>query len=156
MGHYDALIAGWNNSTQPPPGVTGSGLVSTDTTDQKIVKVNAWTVTGSVPTTLHVTVDQIANVINYAEFKALAANQETNLLALLTIPGQLLGGSGNTAILMMGMLLDYFPAGSATRNALLGLAKGLTQMWWQASVADNGAGLTSPVSVDDTKAAGLV
>jgi hypothetical protein len=155
MAHYDALIAAWNNPTQPPPGVTGSGLLSADTTDQKIVKVNAWTVTGSVPTTLHVTVDQVANVINYTEFKALSAAQETNLLALLTIPGQLLGGSGNTAILFMGMLLDYFPAGSQTRAGLTALAKGLTQMWWQASVADNGAGLTSPVSIDDTKAAGL-
>jgi hypothetical protein len=157
VAHYDALIAAWNNPTQPPPGVTGSGLLPADTTDQKITKVNAWTVTGSVPTTVHVTSDQLANCVNYPEFKALTAVQQSNLLGLFNIaPGQLLGGSANTSFLTVGMIIDYFPAGGATITSLTALSKGLTQLWWQAPVANNGGGLTSPVSIDDTKAAGLV
>ena len=50
MAYYTALITAWNGATQPPTGVTGSGLLGGDTTAQKITKVNAWTITGTVPT----------------------------------------------------------------------------------------------------------
>jgi hypothetical protein len=156
VAHYDALIAAWNNPTQPPPGVTGSGLLPADTTDQKIVKVNAWTVTGTIPTSLYVTADQLANCVNYPEFKALAANVQSDVLGLLNISGQLLGGTANTALLPYGMIIDVFPAAGPTKVALQALSRAVVQMWWQAPVADNGAGLTSPVSINDTKAAGLV
>jgi hypothetical protein len=156
MGHYDALIAAWNNPTQPPPGVTGSGLVAGDTTDQKIVKVNAWTITGAVPTTAYFTGDQLANCVAYSEFKALTQQQQNDLLGLLNTSGGLVGGSANTAILPFGMFLDYFPSGSATRQALNALTKATVQVWWSTPVNQNGGGLTSPVSIDDTQAAGLV
>ena len=103
------LIAAWNNPTQPPPGVTGTGLVGGDTTDQKITKVNGWTVTGQIPASFFVTADQLANCVNYTEFKALTAGQQTNLLNMMNIGGSLMGGSANTSLLVVGMIIDYFP-----------------------------------------------
>ena len=157
MAYYDALIAAWNGATQPPTGVTGSGLLGGDTTAQKITKVNAWTITGTVPTTINTSGSALLNCINYAEFKALTAVQQTNLLQLCANPGSLLGGSANVALITDGMFLDYFSNHSGpTILALTALAKGLTQVWWQVSVANGGAGLSGPVSLADTQAAGLV
>jgi hypothetical protein len=42
-----------------------------------------------------------------------------------------------------------------TVTALTALAQATVQPWWQASVANGGSGLTSPVSPGDTTAAGL-
>ena len=156
MAYYTALIAAWNNVTQPPPGVTGTGLLGGDTTAQKITKVNAWTLTGSVPTTFFVTGSQVFNCINYAEFKALTATQQANVLMMLNVQGQLLGGSSNVAFLLDGMILDYFPVAGPTIAALTALAKAAVTPWWQGSVASGGGGLSGPVSLADTQAAGLV
>lgn len=156
MAYYDALIAAWNNPTQPPSGVTGSGLVSGDTTQQKIDKINAWTVTGTIPTSFYTTADEIANCINYTEFKALTQQQETNLLALLNITGQLLGGSSNTSILATGMILDYFAPTSQTVTALKALAKAITETWCRVNgypEAQNGGG---GLTLNDAHNAGLV
>jgi hypothetical protein len=157
LAYYTALIAAWNNVTQPPPGVTGTGLLGGDTTAQKITKVNAWTVTGSVPTVVTTTGAALLNCINWAEFNALTAAQQSNLLELCSNPGPLLGGSANVSLITDGMFLAYFTnhAGPTIAN-LTALAQGLTQMWWQAPVANNGGGLTAPVSLADTTAAGLV
>ena len=92
MAYYTALQTAWNSVTQPPTGVTGSGLLGGDTTAQKITKVNAWTVTGAVPTTTFTTGDQIFNCVNYPEFKALTAAQQSNVMAMCSTPGQLKGG----------------------------------------------------------------
>jgi hypothetical protein len=113
-------------------------------------------VTGAVPTTFFPTGSQILNCINYPEFKILTAAQQSNLLQMLICPGPLLGGSSNTAFIVDGMMLDYFPVGGPTITALTALAKGVTQLWWQAPVASNGGGLTAPVSQVDCTAAGLV
>ena len=141
MAYYDALIAKWATLT---PG----------TTAQKLAQINALTVTGVVPTTLYVTGDKIANCINYAEFKALTATQQSNVLALCRINGQLLGGSSNTAFLVDGMIIDYFPLAGPTIAALTALAQGAVTPWWQAAVAQGGGGLSSPVSQADLTAAG--
>jgi hypothetical protein len=134
MSYYTALQAAWNNVTQPPAGVTGSGLLAGDTTAQKLAKLNAWTVTGSVPTVLSVTGNQILNCINYAEFKALPAAQQQNLLLMCACPGLLLGGSSNTAFMVDGILLDYFTNHAGpTILALMALAQSTTQSWWQAN-----------------------
>lgn len=152
MAYYDALIAAWNNPTQPPPGVTGTGLLPADTTDQKITKVNAWTVTGQIPASFLVTADQLANCVNYTEFKALTAGQQTNLLNLLNISGSLMGGSANTSLLVVGMIIDYFPPASVTISNLTKLAKAAVMPWWQATVAQGGGGLMSPVGRPDCAA----
>jgi len=160
MAYYDALTAAWNSPTQPPTGVTGAGLAPGDTTEQKIDKINFWTVTGSIPTSAYLSTDQIANCIVYSEFKALTAALQTNLLALLSIPsgtaGGLAGGTDNTTLLPMGMMLDLFPGGSGTRQRLNALVRAITHTWCQ----DNGYPFRSPteghLTVVDASNAGLV
>jgi hypothetical protein len=144
MAYYTALIAKWVTLT---PG----------TTQQKIDQINAITITGSIPTSITVNGVQLANCVNYAEFKALTAAQQQNLMLLLAAgaTGGLLGGSANTALLTVGMILDFFPVAGPTVANLTALAKGLIQPWWQAPVANGGGGLNGPVSVSDTTAAGL-
>jgi hypothetical protein len=150
LAYYDALIAAWNNATQPPPGVTGTGLNGSMTTAQKLATVNAWTIVGTIPAVLNVTGAQVLNCINWAEFNALTATQQANILALCNIPGLLLGGSSNTAFMLDGMLLAYFTNHSGpTITALTALAQSSITPWWQ-----TGAGLTSPVTAPDLLAAG--
>jgi hypothetical protein len=160
MAYYDELKAAWNGTTQPPTGVTGQPLLSTDTTDQKLAKVNAWTVTGAVPTTVYLTSDQIANCIVYSEFKALQSAQESNVLNLLNIPtgaaGGLVGGTANTTLLAFGMILDLFPAGSGTRQNLNALVRGNTYTWCQDNSYPYFNATQGNLSRGDTDAAGLV
>ena len=141
MAYDDSLIAKWAS-------------LAPDTTANKLIAINAITVTGSIPTTLFATGDQLLNCINYAEFKALTAAQQSNLLLMLNTPGQLLGGSANTTHMVDGMILDYFNVAGLTIAALTALAKGAVLPWWQASVANGGGGLSSPVSNNDLVAAG--
>jgi hypothetical protein len=142
VAYYDALIAKWATLT---PG----------TTVAKLAQLNALTVVGSVPTTLTVTGAQLLNCINWTEFAALTATQQSQLLALCAIPGALLGGSGNTAFMVDGMLLAFFTNHSGpTILALTALAQSAIQPWWQVSVANGGGGLTSPVTAPDLLAAG--
>jgi hypothetical protein len=150
MADYTALIAAWTSTTQPPPGVTGAPLSTANTLAQNIAIVDAWTITGAVPTVLYATGTQLANCINYAEFKALTATQQANLLALCGIPGLLLGGSANVAFLADGMILDYFTNHSGpTILALTALAQSIATPWWQS------VGLTSAPNIYDIQAAGL-
>lgn len=136
MAYYDALIAKWATLT---PG----------TTAQKLAQINAITVTGSVPTSFYVTGNQLLNCINWAEFSALTASQQSNLLALCQVQGNLLGGSSNTAYLVDGMILSYFTNLSGpTVTALTALAQTTSQPWWQAN------GYTSAFTNNDLSAAG--
>lgn len=153
MPDYSALISAWNSTTQPPVGVLGSALVATMTTSQKITVVNAWTVSGTVPTDFFVSGNQIANCIQFSEYNALAATTRDLIMQLCTIQGQLLTGSSNTAKLPQGLLLATFNATSVTRASLTALAKATT--WWAYPIALGGAGLSSPVTLTDTAAAGL-
>ncbi len=155
MAHYTSLIAAWNSATQPPSGVSGTALTGL-TTANKIIAVNGWTVTGTIPTNFYVTGAQIMNCINWTEFNALTVAQQQNLLLLCANAGQLLGGSDNTAFLVDGMILAYFPNHSGpTVTSLIQLANAQIQPWWSTSVDRGGGGLTSPVSIDDVTAAGL-
>jgi len=156
MAYYDNLKIAWNSATQPPTGVTGSGLLPTDTTDQKLAKVNAWTVTGQVPTTFYPTGNEILNCINYPEFKALTPTQQANILAMLQTPGPLLGGSANQAFIIDGMIIDYFPIGGPTLTALQALAKAVTITWCQNNFYPYFDTTHGNLSRADTDAAGLV
>jgi hypothetical protein len=154
MAYYTALIAAWNGATQPPAGVTGTALTGL-TTANKIIAVNGWTVTGSVPTSFATTGAALLNCINWTEFAALTAQQQSNLLALLANPGPLLGGSANAGLITAGMFLAYFSNHSGpTILALNALAKATVTPWWQASVANGGAGLNSTITQYDITAAG--
>ena len=155
MAYYTALITAWNSSIQPPTGVTGTGLSSGDTTDQKLTKINAWTIVGTIPTTITVPSYQVASAVNYTEFKALNATQQNNLLNLLAATTNgFLGGSANISFLPVGMLLDYFGSSSVTIANLTAFARAQATPWWQVGSSNNGAGLTSPVNSADLIAAG--
>ena len=126
MSYYTALINAWNTSSASagalPAGVQGTSLFGLGT-EAKIAAVNAWTVTGAIPTNFTVSGTQIANCINWAEFAALTAQQQSNILAMCQIPGQLKGGSANTAFLVDGMIIAAFPLQGPTIAALTALAQ---------------------------------
>lgn len=155
MSYYTALIAAWNGATQLPAGVSGTPLTAQMTTAQKILAVNGWIITGAIPTSFFVTGSQLENCVNYAEFKALTAQQQVNLEALFNSTGQLLGGNANTGLLTDGEFLDYFSHTGPTIAALTALAQGIVTPWYSVSVANGGAGLSGPVSLADTQAAGI-
>ena len=155
MSYYTALQTAWNSSIQPPTGVTGTGLSSADTTNQKLAKVNAWTVTGSVPTSLFVTGPQILNCIAFSEFNALTATQQSNVIALCNSPGQLLGGSANVSLMVAGMIVSYFPSSGTTIANLTNLAKATTVSWAQTNGYPYNSSVTGNLNLGDTAAAGL-
>jgi hypothetical protein len=156
MAYYDPLIAAWNNPTQPPPGVTGAGLVGGDSTQTKLNKVNAWTVTGAIPTSFLANNAEMLNAIVWTEFKALTQAQQNTVFNALQVMGPLLSGTDNQARLLPGMLLEFFVGGSATRTNLIALAKAVTSTWCKANgypeAQTGGGGLT----MIDAQAAGLV
>lgn len=136
MSYYDALVAKW------------ATLAST-TTAAKLNEINTSTITGQIPTSFYTSGDQILNAINYPEFKALTAAQQTNLLLMLATPGQLLGGSATTTHMVSGMIVDYFlVSGPNTIAGLTALARGAVVPWWQS------AGYSSPIGLPDLTAAG--
>lgn len=135
MAYYDALIAKWATLT---PG----------TTAQKLAQLNAVTVTGSVPTSFNITGDQLLNCINWSEFAALSAQQQSNMLSICKA-GTLLGGSANTSRMAPGAVIAYFPGGGSTITALTALAQAAVQPWWQAN------GYSSPIGPGDLAVAGL-
>lgn len=148
MTNYAPLIAAWNSSTQPPTGVTGTGLNGTMTTAQKLAAVNGWVITGTIPTVLSVNGPQILNCINYAEFAAISSTAQLNLLTMCNNQGPLVGGSANTAFMVDGLLIANFTTGSKTIAALTALAQAAVTPWWQAN------GFTGPFSTTDLGLAG--
>lgn len=155
MAYYDILISAWNSSIQPPTGVTGTGLSSTQTTTQKLSNVNGWTVTGSIPTSFVTTGSALANCINFAEFNTLTAAQQSNLLGLLQISGGLLGGSTNVGLLTAGMFVTYFTTPSSPTIAnLTALAKATTQSWAQANGYPYASSVTGNLGGGDLSNAG--
>jgi hypothetical protein len=139
MAYYDALITKWATLT---PGTTAA----------KLAQINAITVAGSIPTTIYSSGADILNCIDWTEFNALIDTRQRNLLAMLAIPGGLLGGSGQLSHMVPGMIVAYFPPAGATITALTAMAKALP--WWQATVAQGGGGLISPVAPSDLVQAG--
>lgn len=148
MTNYAPLIAAWNSSTQPPTGVTGTGINGTMTTAQKLTAVNGWVITGAIPSVLSVTGNQVVNCINYTEFSAISSTAQVNILRLCSITGPLVGGSANTAFLVDGLIIANFTTGSKTIAALTALAQAAVTPWWQAQ------GFTGPFSTTDLGLAG--
>lgn len=156
--NYSALIAAWNLSSASsgalPNGVSGTSLFGLSTS-AKITAINGWTVTGTIPSVITVTGAQVANCINYPEFKSLTDAQKDHILNLLQISGGLLSGSSELSQLLPGMLLDYFPVAGPTITALTALSTTLVQPWWQVSAGNGGGGLQGPVGSNDVIIAGL-
>lgn len=138
MAYYDALIAKWPTLT---PG----------TTTAKLTQINAIVVTGSVPTSFFITGDAVFNCIDSTEFLAKPAAQQTLILQCLAVPGQLRGGAGS---FLGGVFVGVFGVSGPTITALTALAKGISQPWWQATVAQGGGALNGPVTTADLVAAG--
>jgi hypothetical protein len=147
--NYAALVAAWNGATQPPTGYVGTPINGGMTTAQKVAAVNSWTITGAIPTSVSVTGAAILNCIVWSEFAVLTAQQQSNLLMLLTNDGLLLGGSSNTGLITDGMLLAYFNVAGQTIANLTALAKGIVQTWWQVN------GYSGPFNLNDAAAAGV-
>jgi len=150
---YTALIAAWNNPTQPPPGVTGNPLLSTDSTQQKINKVNRWTV--ATP--------QQALLVPY---KILNSIVDVDLAALT--PAQV----SQFTLLLSGAHADLSP-GTPLRSTIQGLFAGKTQTiqqlrdlvapydnaissWCQANEYPYVSPTAGNLSVSDAQNAGLV
>jgi hypothetical protein len=134
MAYYTALIAAWNNVTQPPPGVTGTGLTGGMTTAQKIDAVNGWTITGTIPTSVTFTGVQLANSINYTEFDNLTDSQQRNILAICAVPGGLLGGSANTSFLPVGIIIKYFVPSAAITSGTYNSGTGVVTLTMSATI----------------------
>ena len=145
MAQYTSLIAAWEAGTVPN-GVTGSPLVGT--TAQKLALINAWEVSGSAPAAFTISGIQIANLINWAEFAALTAQQQSNVLMLCNQPGMYIGGSAETTHLVDGMIIAYFPPTGPTMVALTALAQAVVQPWWEYE------GYANAFSMNDLEAAG--
>ena len=104
MAYYTALVSAWNNASLAtgatlPSGVTGS-LLTGLTTTQKLAAINALGGDGRCAyRVVCYWCGQLLNCINWTEFAALTAAQQTNLLQLCTNDGLLLGGTANTEAL---------------------------------------------------------
>lgn len=151
MAIYTALIAAWNNATQPPPGVTGPPLTALST-EQKIVAINSWTV--PAPQKAILTPSQILNAVVPSDLATLTIAQ----VALLTLilQGSTVDGSAGTTVRAAAQAIF---AGKATTLANLGALVATFDSavlpWWRASVAQNGGGLNCSVSAGDISLAGL-
>ncbi len=157
MAYYDAFVAAWNNPTQPPPGATGVPITAGMTTQQKLDTVNAWTNVGSIPTSFYVTGDQVFNCIDKTEFFALTAAAQQNVLLMCAVtPGQLLGGSAETAHLCAGMILQYFTNLSGpTISNFTKLAKATVVPWWSQANKPPETPYQRPFDMGDVTAAGV-
>lgn len=143
MAYYDALIAKWNSIPSSPAL----------TTQQKLDFVNGLTVTGQVPASFFLTGADLFNCLDWVEFSGLSQAQQTTLLQICAIPGNLKGGTNS---FFAGLVPSFFASllGGVTVTAMTALAKGTVQPWWQVSVAGGGGGLSSPVSFNDLTGAG--
>lgn len=151
MAYYTGLINAWNSVTQPPTGVTGTPLTGL-TTANKIIAINGWTITGSIPTVAFTTADQIFNCLVFSEVAALTATESAHLDRILHTAGSLKGGSASTYIApFFGSVAAKMPN---TLTALTALSKALVLPWWQVPQASSGGGLNSPVNESDLVAAG--
>jgi hypothetical protein len=150
---YTALINAWNSPTQPPTGVTGSPLLSTDTTSQKINKVNRWTVAAPRPAL-------------FVPYKILNAIVDVDLAALT--PDQV----GQFSLMLSGSEADLSP-GTPLRSTIQGLFAGKAQTiqqlrdlvapydnaissWCQANSYPYVSSTVGNLSVSDAQNAGLV
>jgi hypothetical protein len=133
---YAPLVSQWASITTANPGFN---------TAQKLAAINALTVTGAVPTSFTITGLQLMGAIVLAEFTALTANQQTQVLSFCAMP---VLSVGTASTFVQPALIALFGSATATRANLLALAKGAVQPWW---VANN---YTSAIGLPDLALAG--
>lgn len=150
--NYTTLIAVWNTTTLPA-GVTGAALVATDTDAQKLVKLNAWTVVGPAGKMIVPSYIVIGAIVE-SEYAVLTAAQQNYLELLLSCVTIDVSAGTNTR----AALTSIFGSSTTTRANFAAIAATFdttTIPWWEATVAQGGAGLASPISEADVLAAGL-
>ena len=153
MAYYTALISAWNTGTVPG-GVVGAALTG-QSTAQKLININGWVVTATIPAAYTISGAQLASCIKWSEMAALTDAQRKDVLLMCQLPSLSVGSSaGELALLADGMVIAYFPPGGPTITALSALAPGASP-WWQTPVANGGGGLNSPVTQADLTPNGL-
>lgn len=153
MAYYDALIAAWNSATQPPAGVTGSGLQAGDTTSQKIAKINGWTVANAQKAL--VTGSQILNCCVPADINALTSAQ-VQIMTMYMLDQTIDVSSGS---LIRSALNSLFATHTTTLNNLAALYAqydNVTWTWCQANGYPFVNSTLGNLSVSDAHNAGLV
>lgn len=138
MAYYDALVSKWATLT----GNTAS----------KLTQINALMIPGPAVPTL-VPTYRIYNCLDPAEFVALTAAQQQRLRDILGM-GMVDVSTGTN---VRAVILAIFGAGTATRTALTAMVAEYESpqiLWWSATVAQGGGGLSSPVNSADLAAAG--
>ena len=138
MAYYDALIAKWN---------TLSG-----TTQSKLTQINALTVAN--PQKAILTPSAIINACVAADIASLTASQVA-LFALLIAGSSVDASTGTTIRAGVQAIFAGKTTTLANLGALVAPFDNATIPWWQATVAQGGGGLSSPVGTGDLSAAGL-
>jgi hypothetical protein len=155
MAYYDALIAAWNSVTQPPTGVTGSGLSAGDTTQQKCAKINAWTMVSSAQR-MTIAAYDLYNLILPSEFDALSPTNSQIVRDMLGMVQVDCSPGSNTRV----RLNTLFPAGTQTHTNFLNFAKNFdtpVQDWcFTNGYPTHGVSGPGNISVADANNAGLV
>lgn len=139
MAYYDALIALY------------ATLPAGNTFDQNIVLINAKTVPMPQPAILRPSA--ILNACAAADLEALTATQIALMQMLLQ--GQTVDASNGTAIRAVFQNIFAGKASLTSLAALVAPFDNATMPWWQATVAQGGGGLTSPVGIPDLISAGI-
>lgn len=147
MAYYDAMIAAWNSSTQPPAGATGTPITSGMTKQQKLDAMNGWTVVGAA-IRMVIPTYEIYNVTDVNEFSALSAANQQNMRDILAMGNVDLSPNKPARTRMLAL----FGAGTATRTAMAAMAVPYDSPkipWWQS------VGYPRPFDMGDVDAAGL-
>jgi hypothetical protein len=139
MAYYTALIAKWATLT---PGTTAA----------KLAQINAITVAGP-PGKAILAPSQILNSIVFADLAALTQLQVSQLTLLLA-GSQVDASVGSSIRLGIQALFAGKTTTLANLSALVTPLDTTTIPWWQATIAQGGGALNSPVSLDDLVAAG--
>jgi hypothetical protein len=148
VAYYTNLINAWNSATQPPTGVTGTGLTGL-TTANKLIAINGWTVIGTATKAI-LSPSAILNAIVFSDLAALTQLQVSQLTLLLA--GSSVDASVGTSIRAGIQALFAGKTQTLTNlGALVAPFDSPAVPWWQAS---SGGGLNGPISQPDLTAAG--
>jgi hypothetical protein len=146
MTDYTVFIAAWNNgATSLPSGASGSLFLVSDTTEQKLAKLNAWTAQQQNPVIIQT--HMIYNAIVPADFDSLLAGPQQMVRDIISM-GIVDASSGTN---VHARLASVFAGKTATLNkfATLISAFNITIQWWQS------AGYFRPFDIGDCKLAGV-
>jgi hypothetical protein len=152
MAYYTALVTAWNSATQPPVGVTGTGLTGL-TTAQKLAAINGWTVVGPAQKAI-IEVNAIINAIASADLLGLTVTQLQVMTLLLAGGGSVDGSPGTTIRAVFQSIFAGKTTTLANLSALVAPFDNPMIPWWKATVAQGGGALASPVNGNDLIAAG--